>query len=74
MDDEKVKDGNSPRIITLTEASKMLCCSYSTALRLVRDGELKAFRVRGAWRTSIQACEEYIEKAFGDQATNAEGV
>ena len=39
-------DHASARVITLDEAAEMLCCSYSTALRLVTDGELRAFRVR----------------------------
>ena len=55
------------RVITLGDAAKLLCCSYSTVLRLANDGELRAFRVRGAWRTTNYACEEFIRRSFGSQ-------
>ena len=48
------------RVITLNEASRILSVSYNTTLRLVQSGELKAFRIRNAWRTSTTACENYI--------------
>lgn len=67
-------DHASARVITLDEAAEMLCCSYSTALRLVTDGELRAFRVRGAWRTSTAACEEFIERGFEDQERISKSV
>ncbi|MBQ9043193.1 MAG: helix-turn-helix domain-containing protein [Eggerthellaceae bacterium] len=53
-----------PRLITLAEAAEILCVSYQTAARLARDGELKAFKVRRAWRTSTAICEEYIRERF----------
>lgn len=54
------------RVITLNDAAEMLCCSYSTVLRLVNDGDLRAFRVRGAWRTSTAACKEFVRRGFAD--------
>ena len=58
-------DHASARVITLDEAAGMLCCSYSTVLRLVTDGELRAFRVRGAWRTSTAACARTACSTYG---------
>ena len=57
------------RVITLNEASRILSVSYNTTLRLVQSGELKAFRIRNAWRTSTTACENYIRNQFLIQAS-----
>ena len=43
----------------------------AAGLRAVTDGELRAFRVRGAWRTSTEACAEFIERGFADQRRRA---
>ena len=55
------------RIITLMEAARLLGTSYPTAHRMACSGELKAFRLRNAWRTNTAACEEYVERAFAEQ-------
>jgi excisionase family DNA binding protein len=55
------------RIITLMEAARLLSTSYPTAHRMACSGELKAFRVRNAWRTSAAACEEYVSRRFAEQ-------
>ena len=62
---EGFEDG---RVLTLTEAGKILNASYSTMLRLVTDGELRAFRIRNTWRTSTSACEEYKRRQYAEQA------
>jgi len=62
------------RTITLKEACAILCCSYSTVRRLAESGELKAFRIRGAWRTSNVACEEFIERQYADQRLISQSV
>lgn len=56
------------RIITLSEAGEILHASYATVLRLVTNGELKAFRIRNSWRTSTTACERFIDEQFKRQA------
>jgi len=56
-----------PRIVSLAEAAKLLGVSYPTTVRLATEGELKAFRVRKAWRTSTTACEEYVRERFRAQ-------
>ena len=55
------------RIISLAEAAKLLGVSYPTTVRLATEGELKAFRVRKAWRTSTTACQEYVAERFRAQ-------
>ena len=56
-----------PRLISLAEAADILSVSYPTAVRLVKSGELKAFKIRRAWRTSTAICEEYIRDRFRAQ-------
>ncbi|MBQ9069119.1 MAG: excisionase family DNA-binding protein [Eggerthellaceae bacterium] len=55
------------RILTLKEAAERLCTSYSTTYRLVIDGELRAFRLRNAWRTSEAACDAFLRRHFAEQ-------
>ena len=56
------------KIMTLDEAAEYLKTSYSTVYRLVVDGELRAFRIRNAWRTSTGACREFVNKRFEEQS------
>ena len=60
---QKVLDGEG-RIISLKEAGKIIGASYQTTMRLAKDGELKAFRIRKVWRTSEAACEEFVRRQF----------
>ena len=59
---------NDGRIMTLDEAAEYLKTSYSTVYRLVVDGELRAFRIRNAWRTGTGACREFVNKRFEEQS------
>lgn len=61
-------DAGSARIMTLQEAAEYLHTSYSTVYRLVKSGELDAFRLRNSWRTSSLACEQYVRHQFAEQA------
>ena len=70
---EQGNDGDA-RIIGLKEASKLLGVSYTTAFRLVQDGELRAFRIRNAWRTSTAACDEFVKRKFDEQALICQSV
>ena len=56
------------KIMTLDEAAEYLKISYSTVYRLVIDGELRAFRIRNAWRTSTGACRDFVNKRFEEQS------
>lgn len=62
------------RAITLQQAGTVLCCSYSTVLRLVRSGDLKAFRVRGSWRTTTAACSDFIDRKIKEQRLVSQSV
>lgn len=61
-------------ILTLAQAAEYLNASLSTVLRLVNSGELRAFRIRKAWRTSSGACDEFVKSQFADQAVICKSV
>ena len=61
-------------ILTLAHAAEYLNASLSTVLRLVNSGELRAFRIRKAWRTSSGACDEFVRRQFADQAVVCKSV
>lgn len=65
---EAENNEDSGRIISLREAADLLGVSYTTVFRMVKDGELKAFRMRNVWRTSTTVCEDYIAEQFKKQA------
>lgn len=65
--EDTAKATGEARIISLAEAAKLLGVSYPTTVRLATEGELKAFRVRKAWRTSTTACQEYVAERFRAQ-------
>ncbi len=62
------------RIITLHEAAVMLHASYSTVLRMAASGELPAFRMRNAWRTSDVAIREFVKKSMQEQQAFSRSV
>lgn len=68
MAQQGIEGFDDGRVLTLNEAGKILNASYSTILRLVTDGELRAFRIRNSWRTSTSACEEYKRRQYAEQA------
>ena len=73
--EEKSEARTSPEgeILTLAQA-EYLNASLSTVLRLVNSGELRAFRIRKAWRTSSGACDEFVRRQFADQAVVCKSV
>ncbi len=74
--EEKSEARTSPEgeIFTLAQAAEYLNSSLSTVLRLVNSGELRAFRIRKAWRTSSGACDEFVKRQFADQAVICKSV
>lgn len=74
--EEKSEARTSPggEIFTLAQAAEYLNASLSTVLRLVNSGELRAFRIRKAWRTSSGACDEFVKRQFADQAVVCKSV
>ena len=75
MDERKsIETSYEGEILTLGQAAKYLNASASTVLRLVQDGELRAFRMRKAWRTSTEACDEFIKRSFDEQAVICKSI
>ena len=68
MNDSPFSRVGNGKILTLAEAAKYMHTSYSTVYRLAVDGELSAFRLRNAWRTSTAACDAFIKRQFDEQA------
>ena len=62
------------RVITLQEAAVMLNVSYSTVLRLAVSGELPAFRMRNAWRTSTAVVSDFVRRRMDEQAILCKSV
>ena len=55
------------KIISLKEAAARIGVGYVTALRLAREGKLKAFRINNMWRTSTVACDRFMAESFARQ-------
>jgi excisionase family DNA binding protein len=52
----------TPRLLTVNEAAARLRVHHRTIRRAIRDGELRAVRVRRAVRIQEEALERYLEK------------
>ena len=51
----------APRLIDAKEVAYLLQCSPETARRLMREGDLKAIKMRGKlWRTTHALVCEYV--------------
>lgn len=70
----EARTSSEGEIFTLAQAAEYLNASLSTVLRLVNSGELRAFRIRKAWRTSSGACDEFVKRQFADQAVVCKSV
>lgn len=70
----EARTSSEGEILTLAQAAEYLNASLSTVLRLVNSGELRAFRIRKAWRTSSGACDEFVRRQFADQAVVCKSV
>lgn len=49
--------------ITVSEAATYLKVSKQKIYKLLKSGEIKAARIRGAWRTWQESCDEYLLKS-----------
>jgi excisionase family DNA binding protein len=70
----EARTSSEGEILTLAQAAEYLNASLSTVLRLVNSGELRAFRIRKAWRTSSGACDEFVRRQFAGQAVVCKSV
>ena len=54
----------TPKLVTITEAARLLSASVSTVRRMIREGALTAIplRTNGQPRIPVAAIEEFIDK------------
>ena len=53
---------NTKDILTLKELQELLHIGKNTALQLVQNGEIEAFRVAKQWRVMKESVARYIRK------------
>jgi excisionase family DNA binding protein len=53
------------KVMTIAEVADYLNCHYGTVYRLVRGGELPAFRLGGSWRFLRSDLEQWIASRTG---------
>lgn len=52
--------------LTIKEVAAKLGVSESTVLRVIKDGDLKAIRIRGCWRIPATELENYWRFITGE--------
>ena len=53
---------NTKDILTLKELQELLHIGKNTALRLVKSGEIEAFRVGKQWMVSKESVAKYVRR------------
>jgi excisionase family DNA binding protein len=53
------------RLLTLSEAANLLQVSTRTLQRMIRNGELPAFKVGGQWRLRETQLRQWVESRGG---------
>jgi excisionase family DNA binding protein len=56
------------RLLTLSEAANLLQVSTRTLQRMIRSGELPAFKVGGQWRVRETQLKQWVESREGSIA------
>jgi excisionase family DNA binding protein len=56
------------RLLTLSEAANLLQVSTRTLQRMIRNGELPAFKVGGQWRVRETQLRQWVENREGSIA------
>jgi excisionase family DNA binding protein len=56
------------RLLTLSEAANLLQVSTRTLQRMIRNGELPAFKVGGQWRVRETQLRQWVESREGSIA------
>jgi len=61
-------------VLTLDEVAKLFRISRRTAEKLVRSGQIRAFKIGRVWRIPRQALEDFLSgKGVGDAQEGAKG-
>ena len=66
--DEKLEN---IRLLTLSEAAELLQVSTRTLQRMIRNGQLPAFKVGGQWRLRETQLRQWVENREGPHAKPA---
>ena len=59
---------NKNELLTIEELCNKLFISPTTAYKLLRSGEIKAFKL-GTWKIPASSVKAYIKKRCGEQLT-----
>jgi excisionase family DNA binding protein len=51
-------------VLTVEEVAAQLRVSPQTVRKLIEDGDLKAFKVRGQWRVKQSDLDDYIQRQY----------
>lgn len=54
--------GSDSRLLRVREVAEALSVSNMTVYRLIRDGEIRAFRVGHGWRVPEADLQEYLAR------------
>lgn len=50
------------QLLTVEEVAQRLQLSEGTVKRLLRDGELEGYKIRGTWRIAQSNLEQFLER------------
>ncbi len=66
MDDFKVDIDSIPIVLTVQDISKILFIGRNSAYRLIKEGQIKSFRIGTTIRVTRNALMEYLQQASGN--------
>lgn len=58
-----LKDEGRREILTVREVADYLHCHQTTIYRLIRTGQIPAFRLIGSWRFKLDAIDHWMQQA-----------
>ncbi len=58
-----LKDEGRREILTVREVADYLHCHQTTIYRLIRTGQIPAFRLIGSWRFKLDAIDRWMQQA-----------
>ena len=68
----ELSPGDQSKVMTIAEVADYLNCHYGTVYRLVRGGDLPAFRLGGSWRFLRSDLEQWIARRTSGAAVEKE--
>lgn len=61
-----MSNNNGIKLLTVEEVAETLMISKTIAYNLVKNNEIKAFKIGTHWRIPIDSVNEYINKKMGE--------